>query len=78
VSNKNALGDWEFYWIPMSPPVYTIMTSNTTHGAKHIQKFLKKRQRVDEFMEHLGEGFMQRMIVDGGKMEIQLHLLIFG
>jgi hypothetical protein len=29
-----------------------------TYGAKYIQKFLKKRQRVDEFMEHLREGFV--------------------
>jgi hypothetical protein len=62
VSNKNALGDWELI---------------TTYSAKYIQKLLKVGQRLDEFMEHLGEGFVKRMVINRGKVGIQLHLLIF-
>jgi hypothetical protein len=49
----------------------------TAYSAKYIQKLLKVRQRLDEFMEHLGEGFVKRMVINRSKVRIQLHLLIF-
>ena len=49
----------------------------TAYSAKYVQKLLKVRQRLDEFMEHLGESFVKRMVINRSKMGIQLHLLIF-
>ena len=49
----------------------------TAYSAKYIKKFLKVRQRLDEFMEHLGESFVKRMVINRSKVGIQLHLLIF-
>ena len=49
----------------------------TAYSAKYIQKLLKVRQRINKFMEHLGEGFVKRMVVNRSKVGIQLHLLIF-
>lgn len=48
-----------------------------TYSAKYIQELFKVRQRLDKFMENLGEGFIKRMVIYRSKVGIQLHLLIF-
>jgi hypothetical protein len=49
----------------------------TAYSAKYVKKLFKIRQRFDEFMKNLGKGFVKRMVINGSKMGIQLHLLIF-